>query len=221
MPSDEVSAGTVRHGGADATPPRRAKDGGLSAPARRDLRRALTGPWGQPPPASPPFAPRWRAVVDTTAEIVAEIAARTDVVVLMTSLCRSALRVSSCGSSSRSTKSARAISSTSAPAPCGRRGPRRARMPRRSRRCAVGSTAYPLPSSWLPPAPLADRSRGPGLADEPLRALDPLRPTSGRQPDLRSVIARSYRLLDEHELSFLDCLGVFAGGFAVETGRLR
>ena len=68
---------------------------------------------------------------------------------------------------------------------------------------------------------LADRGRGPGLADEPLRALDPLRPTSGRQPDLRSVIARSYRLLDEHELSFLDCLGVFAGGFAVETGRLR
>jgi len=29
---------------------------GLAAPARRDLRWALTGPWGRPPPASPPFA---------------------------------------------------------------------------------------------------------------------------------------------------------------------
>lgn len=49
--------------------------------------------------------------------------------------------------------------------------------------------------------------------DWPLRALAPLCSARSRQPDLRSVIHRSYRLLDEREQWFLDHLGVFAGGF--------
>lgn len=47
----------------------------------------------------------------------------------------------------------------------------------------------------------------------PLRALAPLCSARSRQPDLRSVIHRSYRLLDEREQWFLDHLGVFASGF--------
>jgi predicted ATPase/DNA-binding winged helix-turn-helix (wHTH) protein len=49
--------------------------------------------------------------------------------------------------------------------------------------------------------------------DWPLRALAPLCSAPSRQPDLRSVIHRSYRLLDERERWFLDHLGVFTGGF--------
>ena len=53
--------------------------------------------------------------------------------------------------------------------------------------------------------------------ERPLDALDPVSSGGRRHRDLRSVIDRSYRLLDEQKQSFLDHLGVFAGGFTAAS----
>ncbi len=157
-------------------------------------------------------------LVDTTAEIVAEIAARTDVVVLVTS--RVPLGVAG--------EQLWVVEPLDGECACDlfyerARAVRPSWATTSEDAASVGGICrrvdgLPL-AIELAAAQLRWRTAAEVLASlgEPLRALDPLRPASGRQPDLRSVIARSYRLLDEHEQSFLDCLGVFAGGFTVET----